>query len=268
MKVVIVGCGWLGSLLAKVLVAAGHSVTVTQRSEGATALAGLAVGFQQLDLAQPIIDTTALETLFANAVVVCAITPGRQQQDDRYYYSLTQLADLLQRAGSRGVIHFSSSGIYQGLAGDVTEQSALVLTEPRVARLYSGEQALQQFQPCMTLRLAGLMGPGRHPARFSDGKALTDPDAAVNMVHSADICRAVIQLLSYPTLPVGTYNLVCPQRVSRVEFYQQAARHAGTTVSFAGIADKQRRVIAQAFIDCFDFQYQFACASAALLHCG
>lgn len=267
MKVVIVGCGWLGSQLAKVLVAAGHSVTVTRRSERATALADLAVGFQQLDLAQPIIDATALETLFANAVVVCAITAGRQQQDERYYYSLTQLADLLQRAGSRGVIHFSSTGIYQGLTGDVTEQSALVLTEPRVARLHQGEQALQQFQPCMTLRLAGLMGPGRHPARFSGGKALTDPDAAVNMVHSTDICRAVVQLLSYSTLPVGTYNLVCPQRVSRFEFYQQAARLAGSTVSFAGPAEKPRRVVAQAFTQRFGFKYQFACATAALLHC-
>lgn len=267
MKIVIVGCGWLGSQLTKVLVAAGHKVTVTRRREGSAPLSGLTVDFMPLDLAQPLADPATIVKLFADAIVVCAVTPGRQDQDDSYRNSLAQLAALLQQAGSRGVIHFSSTGIYQGLAGEVTEQSTLVLTEPRVARLHSGEQALQQFQPCVTLRLAGLMGPGRHPARFSGGKALTDPDAAVNMVHSADICRAVLQLLSYPTLPVGTYNLVCPQRVSRIEFYQQAARLAGSTLSFAGTADKQRRVMAQAFIERFGFQYQFSRATAALAHC-
>lgn len=267
MKVVIVGCGWLGSHLVPQLLVAGHDVTVTRRTVSAMVAAGAAVGFQQLDLTRPVADPAAIVKLFTDAVVICAITPGRQQQDDSYGYSLTQLAGLLQQAGSRGVIHFSSTGIYQGLAGDVTEQSLLVLSDPRVARLYSGEQAIQQFQPCITLRLAGLMGPGRHPARCSAAKALTDADAAVNMVHSADICRAVMQLLSYPSLPAGTYNLVCPQRVSRVEFYQQAAKLAGSTVSFAGTADKQRRVMAQTFIERFGFQYQFARATAALAYC-
>ncbi|GAB57243.1 NAD-dependent epimerase/dehydratase family protein [Rheinheimera nanhaiensis] len=267
MKVVIIGCGWLGSQLTKVLVAAGYSVTVTRRTAGAAEVYGPAVGFQPLDLARPVADPATIVKLFAGAIVVCAITPGRQQQDDNYRKSLAQLAGLLQQAGSRGVIHFSSTGIYQGLAGDVTEQSPLVLTEPRVARLHRGEQALQQFQPCVTLRLAGLMGPGRHPARFSAAKVLTDADASVNMVHSADICRAVIQLLSYPSLPAGTYNLVCPQPVSRMAFYQQAAKLAGSTVSFAGTSDKQRRVMAQAFIERFGFEYQFTSATAALAHC-
>ena len=268
MKIIIVGCGWLGQQLAPVLSAAGYSLVATRRTAVACDTLSPAVDCQVLDLSQPVEMTAQLKQLFAGAVVLCAIAPGRQPGDNQYVQSLQHLAQLMQAAKSRAVIHFSSTGVYQGLDGVVNEATPLQLSLPRVQLLVAAEQALAQFTPCITLRLAGLMGPGRHPGRFAGGKTLADPQAPINMVHSADICRAVLSVLANDLQHGAVYNLACPQLMSRQAFYQDAATRCGTTVSFTAATSLQRQVDAQLFIRQFSFHYQFLSAADALSHCS
>lgn len=264
MKIVIVGCGWLGQQLAAVLSSAGHQVYATRRS--AAALADLPAGVKgiALDLNQPAVADATLDSIFHAAVVICAIAPGRQQPGNNYIQSLQQLSAVMQQAGSRGVLHFSSSGIYQGLDGDADETADLQLQYPRVQLLAGGEQALQQFGCCITLRLAGLMGPGRHPGRFAAGKTLPDPAAPVNMLHSNDIVAAVQTILAQPAFSPAIYNLCCPVPVSRRVFYQQAAVLAGSEVEFSLHTDTQRWVNPQRFIAQYGFRYRYQSACDAL----
>ncbi|MDP2714923.1 NAD(P)H-binding protein [Rheinheimera sp.] len=264
MKIVIVGCGWLGQQLAAVLSSTGYQVYASRRS--AAALADLPPGVTgiTLDLNQAVVTDAALNSIFHAAVVICAIAPGRQQPGNNYVQSLQRLNAVMQQAGSRALLHFSSSGIYQGLDGDADETAELQLQHPRVQLLAGGEQALQQFGCCITLRLAGLMGPGRHPGRFVAGKTLPDPDAPVNMLHSNDIVAAVQSILAQPAFSPAIYNLCCPEPVSRRIFYQQAAVLAGSEVEFALHTDTQRRVNPQRFIAQYGFHYRYQSACDAL----
>lgn len=266
MKVVIIGCGWLGQQLAADLIAQGHQVYASRRSSSALRyLPAGATGFV-LDLNAPA-EQSSLTTMLHDAIVICAITPGRGPQQ-HYITALQQLAGLAMLAGSRQLIHFSSTGIYQGLQGEVDETASLHLTEPRVSLLWQGEQALRQFQPTLTLRLAGLMGPGRHPGYFTAGKTLPDATAPINMVHSADIIAAV-KLLLAATPCSGVFNLSCPLTMLRQDFYQQAAVSAGKTPAiFANESSKGRKVNADKFIRQFNFSYRFAAASEALAYCS
>ena len=267
MKIIIVGCGWLGQQLAPALSAAGYSLTATRRTAVACDTLSPAVDCQVLDLSQPVEMSTQLKQLFAGAVVICAIAPGRQPGDNQYVESLQRLAQLMQAAKSRAVIHFSSTGVYQGLDGVVNEAASLQLSLPRVQLLVAAEQALSQFQPCITLRLAGLMGSGRHPGRFTAGKTLPEPQAVINMVHSTDIVRAVLCLLAQSSPSRGVFNLSCPQAVSRQAFYQRAAELVGTVARFSEPSTHQRQVDPQRFIRQFAFRYQYASAVEALAHC-
>jgi nucleoside-diphosphate-sugar epimerase len=265
MKVVVIGCGWLGLQLAAELVAAGHQVYASRRS--AQALATLPAGITGfvLDLNITADKQQSLPYLH-DACVICAISPGATSQSN-YIEALQQLAVLASAAGSRQIIHFSSTGIYQGLSGEVDETAKLITAQPRVRLLLQGEQVLGCFRPTLTLRLAGLMGPGRHPGHFAAGRQLPDANGAVNMVHVADIIAAVIRLLSM--LPCyGVYNLSCPGDVKRQDFYQQAAQSAKTVAaSFTAEAGTGRKVKADSFIRQFNFQYRFKFATAALLYC-
>jgi nucleoside-diphosphate-sugar epimerase len=268
-KVVIIGYGWLGKLLAPDLTAAGHRVYVTSRSE--QNLAGLPAGVEGrlLNLnQQSAARTTELSAMFSDAVVLCAVAPGRQSDGSDYVQALQQLNMLIQQANSRAVVHFSSSGIYHGLDGDVDEDRALMLHLPRVNLLASGEAALQQFQCCITLRLAGLMGPGRYPGNWLANKTLPDPDAPVNMVHAADIIAAIQLILARPQLSSALYNLSCPVTISRRSFYKTACLMTGSEVVFAQHTVSQRRVNPQRFITECGFNYRFQSACEGLMFCN
>jgi nucleoside-diphosphate-sugar epimerase len=265
MKFVIVGCGWLGQQLAVQLQADGHKVIATRRTAEALVSLPAAVEGLVLDLLLPP-DFAALKPLFSDAVVICAIAPGRQTAGSNYVVALQQLAALAAAAGSKQLIHFSSSGIYQGLTGIVDETASLLTDDDRVALLLQGEQALQQELPCLTLRLAGLMGQGRHPGRFTAGKQLADPNGPVNMLHSWDLIAAVQQLLA--ALPCsGTYNLSSPETESRADFYHAATRLAGTAAPSFNQLGVARKVSATAFSYTFGFTYRFMRASEALPFC-
>ena len=268
MKVVIVGCGWLGAQLAIVLRDAGHQVFASRRQQQALAHLSQGVSPILLDLTTPQV-LPEVYTALHQAIVICAIPPGgRSGGTSQYQAALSQLALLMQQAGSHGVIHFSSSGIYQGLSGDVDEHVSLQLDIERVAMLAQGEAILQQALPlCITLRLGGLMGSGRHPGRFVAGRTLSNPDGVINMLHAHDACAAVLRLLSADALQPAVYNLCCPDAVTRREFYQTAAKTLGTALDFSNDSLISHRALAQRFIQRFAFQYRFASPLAALTYC-
>lgn len=267
MKVVIVGCGWLGLQLATALHYAGHQVFASRRSMKGLAQLPQGVNPLLLDLSA-VTATTEIISAMHNAMVVCAIPPALRSGGAHYGAALTQLAQLMQNAGSLGVVHFSSSGIYQGLTADVDETVALRHDIDRVTTLAQGEAILQQALPlCITLRLAGLMGPGRHPGRFVAGKTLPSPDGLINMLHADDACRAVLRLLSCNELHSATYNLSCPLPVARRQFYQAASKALQTAVSFSDDLVISHRSVPLLFIQHFAFKYRFENAIDALSYC-
>lgn len=267
MKVFIVGCGWLGCQLAVVLRDAGYQVYGSRRTE--SGLKQLPEGTTPvlLDLSSELVAAN-LEAILHNAIVICSIPPGRQPATD-YLKSLQQLASLTSQAGSLGLVHLSSSGIYQGIDGDVDESVALNTDQPRVSLLQMAEYTLKQSAiPCVTLRLGGLFGPGRVPGHFVAGKTLPNPDGAINMVHAADVCRAVQTILETGYFQSSTFNLCCPQRQSRKSFYLAACERVNTVVHFSNEPMTSHRVRSERFTTTFAFDFRFADAIKGLSYCN
>lgn len=272
-KVIIVGCGWLGQQVAPELATAGFQVFGSRR----TAAAAQALPLPIIGMALPLTTAEIMPAQLAvlrDAWVICTIPPGGRKSaaDSTYLQVLTVLATLCQQAGIKGGIHISSTGVYQGLAGEVDESAALQLAQPRVALLAAGEQLLRETGPWLTLRLAGLMGPGRHPGRFVQGKTLSGAAHPVNMVHSADVAKALLAMLASWPLPKSCYNLSSPMPVTKKDFYQVAAAQLG--YSFAELswqpesAEPARRVLATALSIDTDFDYQYPDPRQALAACG
>lgn len=267
-KVVIIGCGWLGQQLAIFLAAQGFQVFGSRQS--LAGLAELPPGIEPLLLQLPLSATTMeLNDLFKESWVICAIPPAaRQQSTMQYAQQLQSLVDITSAAGIRGVIHCSSTGVYQGLSGDVNEQSPLSNNQ-RSQLLVGAEQILQQLPNCVTLRLAGLIGPGRNPARFGQGRSLSGPDLPVNLVHASDICCFVLQLLRFPeAIEPRVFNLCCPEHPAKAAFYHAAAATLGLPpVEFVAAEETARRVISERSEQFADFRYQFQSPYQALAHC-
>lgn len=242
----IVGCGWLGKALAQQLLAKNISVLATSsqlenvdklNQQGIKALQ-LVLPTKEIDLAQ--------HDVFKQSNLVIAITPQFKQGRTDYADKVISLIHAAQQGLVERIILLSSTAIYDGLTGLVDENSKLDLETEKVKILNAAEQAVLNFskqeaeqktQQGIVLRLAGLVGPERHPGKFIlANKTLNNSTAPVNLIHQQDTVGLIELLLKAPfsqdklcsdNNTQVIYNGVSDTHVSKQQYYQAAAKALG-----------------------------------------
>lgn len=241
--VLIFGCGWLGSQLGGALAEAGHSVYGSRRS--AQSLLTLPPKIQPLCWDGQSQFDASMQKLLPDSWIILAMPPAAQRDGGSAYHNTLQLV-LSQSSKAKGLILCSSTGVYAGLTGCVDE-SAAPGPESRATLLWQAEQLVRQHRAYYILRLAGLVGPGRHPSAFSRRGVMAGPEQPVNLVHSADVCRWVCQLLAvsgrnFPQV----VNLSAPLQVTKQDFYTAACVNAEMPVpQFIAATEPARTVDAR-----------------------
>jgi len=239
----IVGCGWLGSALANQLKSQDISVLATRSNIDNTAqLKSLGIKAEVLSLPaeQALLNTHAI---FKQQCLVIAITPQFRQGRVDYADKVKQLVESAKVANYvEQIILLSSSAIYNGLSGQVDESIELDLTADKVSILNDAEQAVLNFnehsfnknsgnnsddnqvnKKAYVLRLAGLVGPNRHPGKFLlNGRMLNSPQAIVNLIHQHDAVGLIHTLLQ-SDIDSGIFNGVSSTQVTKKQYYQAAA---------------------------------------------
>lgn len=199
LNISILGCGWLGMPLLESLVTAGHKVSGSSRDlDKLVAIQKAGAKAFLVDLPKEI----PSEFVEGCEVLIVTLPPqGRRLGDkttDDYVGKLIALHEYLDREQQPKVIFTSSTSVYGAAKKHVTERT------PTRPVTYSGkavdaaERVLRKLIPGMViLRLAGLIGPGRHPGRFYGGRERPVPeaDAPVNLVHRDDVIGAILILL-------------------------------------------------------------------------
>jgi nucleoside-diphosphate-sugar epimerase len=176
--------------------------------------------------------------IFTQQCLVIAVTPKFKQGQNDYAIKVAQLVDAAEQRGIvQRIILLSSTAIYQGLEGVVDESTNLNLvdsnlTEPslldKAQILNSAEQAVLNFyRQSSVLRLAGLVGPERHPGKFLLAKrTLKSATAPVNLIHQQDAVGLIMSLLTSAS-PQGLFNGVSDTHVTKAFYYQAAAKSLG-----------------------------------------
>ena len=139
----------------------------------------------------------------------------------------------------------SSTAIYNGLEGHVDEESSLNMATEKVQILNAAEQAVLNFSKLFStqfskqspkqlpkqlskqgtvIRLAGLVGPERHPGKFIlANKTLSNATALINLIHQQDAVGLIESLLQ-AKYSQGIFNGVSDTHVSKQQYYQVAAK--------------------------------------------
>ena len=256
LSVGIIGCGWLGKALATSLLEQGALVLATSSQQcNVEQLNELGIEAQQLLLPS---NTKRLNQheIFTQQCLVIAITPQFKKGQTDYAIKVAQLVDAAKQRGVvQRIILLSSTAVYQRLEGLVDENTNLNLHEPSLVGLGSIEKekilntaeqtVLNFYQQGSVLRLAGLVGPDRHPGKFLLAKrTLTNSTAPVNLIHQQDAVGLIMALLTTPS-PKGIFNGVSDTHVTKALYYQAAAKSLGlklTTFSVANTLDSTRIV--------------------------
>jgi nucleoside-diphosphate-sugar epimerase len=227
-SIAIIGCGWLGKALAKELILDEVSFVGTCQSEQSLImLKNMQIPSIQLRL--PLTGSISdICGLLDREVMVIAIPPQLKKGQTDYVAKIAQLVQIAEAGTFKRIILLNTTAIYGGLSRVVSEETLLDESTDKVSILLAAEQALATFSgQSYVLRLAGLVGPERHPGKFLQAnKVFKNANAQVNLVHQTDVVN-IIKILSQlkDFRPIQTvYNVNSQTTCNRKHYYQLAAQ--------------------------------------------
>ncbi len=210
---VILGCGYIGSRLARAALAAGRPVRVCARSTGRLAALGEAgAQIKYLDAGLPKQLGPAVSGM-AGATVVYSIPPVSTLPPGKAMSAALQAA---YGGDAACFIHFSSTGLYGDRPDDDTwidEDTPITHDDPPMLGYQTDEDAIAECtyeRPRrVILRLAPVYGPGRGVRtrlRKGEYRLLDEGQHAISRIHVDDVVGVVFA--AEDRAPAGARYLV------------------------------------------------------------
>jgi nucleoside-diphosphate-sugar epimerase len=237
MRVLIVGCGYVGVPLGAQLVQQGHEVFGLRRTAPADASLK-AAGIQPLvaDITQPG-DLAKLPGPF-DWVVNCVASNrgGVEEYRQVYLQGSRNLLDWLAASPPKKFVYTSSTSVYgQTDASAVKETSP---TEPssetsrilvETEKLFLAAAQERKF-PAVILRVAGIYGPDRGHLFLkylkNEARIEGQGERLINMIHLDDLVTVVIAALK-SARPGEIYNAVDDEPVAQIHFLRWLSETLG-----------------------------------------
>ena len=207
-RLVILGCGYLGTAVAAQAHAAGLRVeALTRNAARAAEIAALGV--------EAVVDDLASESWHARIapgaelVLVCVSAGGGGLEGYRHSYvdGLRSVLAWARRGPAGTVVYTSSTSVYPQSGGAVVDETAAADARAPTSRiLREAEGVLRQAgEACgrwFILRLAGIYGPGRHHLldQLRTGAEALPGEGGhrLNLAHRDDIGAAIFAAFASP----------------------------------------------------------------------
>ncbi len=207
-RVLLVGCGDIGSGLATLLVARGHQVIAVKRSAPHKALPG--VRYLACDITQP--DQVQHIPREVDQVFVI-LAPGERTESCYHTLFIIGLKNVLRHfaraieehsSGRRATPHWifvSSTSVYGQRRGEWIDEDSPTLPRAFNGRcLLQAEKLLHEHDYSSTVvRFAGIYGPGRNGlinAVVQGNPVQYQPNYYTNRIHAEDCVRLLAYLLA------------------------------------------------------------------------
>jgi nucleoside-diphosphate-sugar epimerase len=220
-NVSILGTGWLGFPLALSLKELGYQIKGSSRSND------------------------KLKRLKENGIPAFSLSVENESENWLEFFNCDQLIinipfkkvepfeRLMERVAKTAInriIFVSSTSVYSECHGEVREDSN---QEDPNHPLTQIENLIKQHDNVSIVRFGGLIGWGRHPARFFErsGKKVPNALMPVNLIHGEDAVSILSKLVSMPSIK-GDFNAVAPSHPSKFNFYQSAGNSLAIELQF------------------------------------
>ncbi|WP_407332742.1 NAD-dependent epimerase/dehydratase family protein [Enterovibrio sp. 27052020O] len=230
------GCGWLGLALAEKLNKDGVQITGSKRTtEAAFELSKKGIHGVIFDIYDQNRNSgenseADASSLFGSDVFVANIPPGRRTFDRSEFVSaMKSMIDRAKAGGTQQFILISTTSVYGKAQGQISEDSAC---EPdtgsgRAHREIERYVFTQFPNGGVILRLSGLVGASRHPAKHMAGRTgITGGKDPVNLIHRDDCIQAISAIIE-KQLGGETLHLSATDHPTRSDFYRWAAQEMG-----------------------------------------
>lgn len=220
MKILILGCGWVGSAFARYCKSLGAHITVTTTQAGK--IEDLQSIADRVVLIEFGIDYTRDTSIYDEYDFVLNSVPvGRRSLLSDVERKYIEIAELLQSITYRKHIYLSSIGIYP--RADAVYDESYDLSKGADPCLKQAEDCLSVLPDTYIFRLGGLFGEERIFAKYFSGKLCTTGGEAANFIHQEDVIRLIYLSFTH-TLRYSVYNLVCPIHPLKKEVIEASAK--------------------------------------------
>jgi nucleoside-diphosphate-sugar epimerase len=252
MRVLIVGCGYVGLPLGAELVRQGHEVFGMRRTDGGSGelvKAGI----------KPVVgDVTNPEELRKlpgpfDWVVNCVSSSkgGVEEYREVYLQGTRNLLEWLAASPPKKFVYTSSTSVYGQTNGEAVSESCLTEPASETARILVEtekvllEAAREKNFPAAILRVAGIYGPGRGHLfqQYLRGEAKMEGkgERLINMVHLDDVAGAIIAALR-DAKAGAVYNVADDEPVTQLDFFRWLSDELGRGMPpFASEGDGKNR---------------------------
>jgi nucleoside-diphosphate-sugar epimerase len=237
MRVLIVGCGYVGLALGKELAGQGHEVFGLRRS-GSTHADLTAAGVQPVtaDITQPD-QLRALPGTFDWVVNTVSSTRGGVPEYEQVYRDgMRNLVEWLAPAPPKKFVYTSSTSVYGQIDGSVVKESSPTEPSSPTSRLLvEAEQILLEAArtrrfPAVILRVAGIYGPDRGHLFLQylrdEARIVGKGERLLNMIHRDDLVGAIVAALKNGR-PGEIYNAVDDEPVAQIHFLRWLSETLG-----------------------------------------
>ncbi|NVK55015.1 MAG: NAD-dependent epimerase/dehydratase family protein [Alteromonadaceae bacterium] len=236
---VLCGCGWLGGYLASHFANSRQVIGTTRSHDKAQQLRNQGIRPLHFTLSD---SADTLSELSANATVVLNIPPGRRNTNlDEFTRHMCDLISALYRhQPPQQLIFISTTSVYGEQEGDVTTASGVAPVTASGEAHIAIEKHVRRSAPenGYILRLAGLVGPDRHPVKSLAGRTLSGANQVVNLVHVDDVVATITALMAQRPQN-KLWQLSSSDHPMRGEYYPAMAEQLGLApITFSDRLDK------------------------------
>lgn len=222
----ILGLGWLGLPLALQLQKSGYSISgTTSELEKLKTLSKYSFHTCRIKIESDKIIGDWESFIHDTDTLIINFPPKRIKNiEDIYPQQIEQI--IQQTPKTTKVLFVSSSSVYQN-TNNLIDETAVCSPEKASGKgLIKTELLLQEYfgDNLTILRLAGLIGPKRHPGRFlAHKKQLKNPNVPVNLIHQKDVIGLVESILKQNCFS-EIINGCADVHPKRKDYYENAAK--------------------------------------------
>ncbi len=236
-QISILGCGWLGLPLAKILITKGFSVNgSTTSEEKIEVLRNAEINPFLIQIKSNKVVGEVVKFLEDSEILIIDIPPNlRDGSTESFIEKIEQSIPFLEQSSIKKIIFVSSTSVYSGynLSTDVALEDTYKVTEETTAipenesgiQLLATEKILKTNKNFETtiLRFGGLIGEDRNPIRILAGrKNIENANAPINFIHQID-CIGIIEKIIELDVWNEIFNGVSPFHPTRKKYYTQKA---------------------------------------------
>lgn len=235
MRVLIIGCGYVGIPLGEELVRLGHEVFGVRRSIEANdelkaaGITPLAADISKRD------DLEKLPAAFDWVVNTVSSTKGGVEDYEQVYLNGTRnLIDWLAANPPKKFVYTSSTSVYGQTDGSAVKESSPTEPQSETSKILVQTEkivleAAQKF-PAVILRVAGIYGPDRghlfQQYLRNEAKISGKGERLINMIHRDDLVGAIIAALKSGRAG-EVYNAVDDEPVAQIHFFRWLSETVG-----------------------------------------